>query len=203
MSVKIRKKPPGKPQRPRNVALVLWRLHYHLAVEVEEITEAHERAACGHCKMKWEKWQRFKTTPWFPREWEKLLAKRARRRAYFLEHGHVPNGWTPPDPKDKRTARRPVEAWRWRKKVAPRLIPIKKPWGPGYHRWLAKKLARTRQIKDPERRLRALNELEALMFIKPTGRGRLSGEDYKQLVLRDDPESGGKGDGQFAVCGSN
>ena len=39
-----------------------------------------------------------------------MLAKRKRRFDWFRKHGSVPDGWTPPDPKDPHSRKYPQRA---------------------------------------------------------------------------------------------
>jgi len=40
----------------------------------------------------------------WPRLWGSMLQRRRRRLDYWLEHGAIPEGWTPPDPNNPKTA---------------------------------------------------------------------------------------------------
>ena len=46
----------------------------------------------------------------FQSQWERMLAKRERRFRWFIKHGKVPNGWTPPDPNDPHSRKYPKRA---------------------------------------------------------------------------------------------
>lgn len=92
----------------KHVRLVCWWLVYRVDPARNLIPE-DETAACAHAKMPLERWEATKSD--HPREWEKVLSKRARRRAWLEENGTVPDGWTPPDPSDGRTANRPISAY--------------------------------------------------------------------------------------------
>lgn len=86
-----------------------WRLLYRLDV-TKELDRYDEFEACRRARMAVSVWDLYKAA--YPREWAKLLAKRQRRLAWFLLYGSIPNGWTPPDPKDpRRTSNRPIHAY--------------------------------------------------------------------------------------------
>jgi hypothetical protein len=46
----------------------------------------------------------------FQSQWELMLAKRERRFRWYQKHGKVPDGWTPPDPKDPHSRKYPKRA---------------------------------------------------------------------------------------------
>ena len=58
----------------------------------------------------------FKVLDWardradFKSQWERMLAKRERRFRWYQKHGAVPDGWTPPDPKDPHSRKYPKRA---------------------------------------------------------------------------------------------
>jgi hypothetical protein len=99
-----------RQHRPtRHFRLVCWRLLYHVDVQ-KTLDRPAELVACEHARLPIDKWDAEKVR--CRREWDKLLAKRERRHAWFKAHGSVPDGWTPPDPKDpRRTANRPIRAY--------------------------------------------------------------------------------------------
>jgi hypothetical protein len=89
--------------------LVCWRLLYGVTVE-KVLDRDDEIKACQHSRLDLAQWDEQKAL--CPREWEKLLAKRQRRLLWFRQHGSIPNGWTPPDPKDpRRSANKPIAAF--------------------------------------------------------------------------------------------
>ena len=46
----------------------------------------------------------------FQSQWERMLSKRERRFRWYQKHGKVPDGWTPPDPKDPHSRKYPKRA---------------------------------------------------------------------------------------------
>jgi len=92
----------------RHHRLVCWYLVYRINLETNLQAE-DETAACVHCHLDPLEWNLVKAQ--WPRIWEKVLAKRQRRLDWHLKHGTVPDGWTPPDPKDRRSANRPIAAY--------------------------------------------------------------------------------------------
>jgi hypothetical protein len=101
---------PSARNRPtKHFRLTVWRLLYHVDV-VKSLDRQDEIDACRHGRLDLAKWDEEKTR--CPKQWTKLLAKRQRRLSWFKEYGSVPDGWTPPDPKDPlRTSHRPVHAY--------------------------------------------------------------------------------------------
>lgn len=93
------------PTMSRHTRLVCWWLVYRVDAS-RNLTPEDEAAACAHAKMPLERWLAVRASR--PREWEKVLAKRKRRRAWLRKHGSVPDGWTPPNPRDRRTANIPA-----------------------------------------------------------------------------------------------
>ena len=97
------------PKPTKHFRLVCWHLLYHVDVQ-KSLDRQDEIEACRHARLDLDRWDEQKAL--CPREWEKLLAKRQRRFLWFRQHGSVPNGWTPPDPKDpRRTAHKPIHAY--------------------------------------------------------------------------------------------
>ena len=46
----------------------------------------------------------------FQSQWERMLNKRERRFRWFIRHGSVRDGWTPPDPNDPHSRKYPKRA---------------------------------------------------------------------------------------------
>jgi len=93
----------------KHFRLVCWRLLYHVDVQ-KTLDRQDEVEACRHARLDLDKWDEGKAR--CPKEWAKLLVKRQRRLAWFNEHGKVPKGWTPPDPRDpRRSANKPIAAY--------------------------------------------------------------------------------------------
>jgi hypothetical protein len=66
------------------------------------ITPEIEAAACLRFEIPEWKWKNAKQ--WFPKLLPKVNQKRLRRMEYTLETGKFPpDGWTPPDPKNRST----------------------------------------------------------------------------------------------------
>jgi len=93
----------------KHFRLVCWFLTYRIRPRGTDLAPFIPKA-CQHAKMALEAFEAARQR--WPREFEKVLKKRARRRAYLRAHGHVPADWTPPDPKDRRTANRATAALR-------------------------------------------------------------------------------------------
>ena len=93
----------------KHFRLTCWRLLYHVDVQ-KVLDRQNETDACRHSRLSLDLWDEQKTL--FPQEWAKLLAKRQRRLEWFIKHGSVPDGETPPDPLDpRRTAHEPIHAY--------------------------------------------------------------------------------------------
>jgi hypothetical protein len=101
---------PNAMNRPtKHFRLTTWRLLYGVTVE-KDLDRDDEIKACQHSRLALDQWDEQKVL--CPREWEKLLAKRQRRLLWFRQHGSIPDGWTPPDPKDpRRSLNRPIGAY--------------------------------------------------------------------------------------------
>ena len=101
--------PTARNRPTKHFRLTTWRLLYHVDVQ-KSLDRQDEIDACRHARFDLAKWDEEKAR--CPKEWAKLLAKRQRRLAWFRQHGKVPNGWTPPDPKDpRRSAHKPIHAF--------------------------------------------------------------------------------------------
>ena len=129
---------PNIMNRPiKHFRLVCWRLLYHIDVQ-KSLDRQDEIDACRHARFDLAKWDEEKAR--CPKEWAKLLAKRQRRLAWFRQHGKVPNGWTPPDPKDpRRSAHKPIHAFLARRgysvdefRIRYALVPLARKKG-GHH----------------------------------------------------------------------
>jgi len=95
---------PAQNRPNRRIRLILWWLLYKIPVE-RELTIADELQAAIHCRVPFEEIEHIRTT--YLRQWSTMGIKRVRRRCYFLQHGSIPDGWTPPDPLDRRSRNRP------------------------------------------------------------------------------------------------
>jgi len=101
--------PTGTNKPTKHFRLTCWWLLYKVAIE-KILDSQDEVEACQHSRLNLNVWDEQKAL--FPREWAKVLAKRQRRLAWFRQHGKVPNGWTPPNPRDpRRTAHKPIHAF--------------------------------------------------------------------------------------------
>ena len=87
--------------------LALWWLTYRLHV-LEDINPESEEAARRHCKYSSQDWDQDRVD--FKQQWNRMLAKRKRRFDWLRNHGSVPDGWTPPDPKDPHSRKYPQRA---------------------------------------------------------------------------------------------
>ena len=98
-----------KRRRPctKRFRLALWWLIYRLSV-LDGINRETEELARKHCKYNEADWARDRAD--FQSQWERMLAKRERRFRWFVKHGKVPNGWTPPDPQDPHSRKYPKRA---------------------------------------------------------------------------------------------
>ena len=83
-------------------------MRYRLPV-LDGINKETEELARKHCKYSEEAWARDRAE--FQSQWERMLAKRERRFRWYQKHGKVPDGWTPPDPKDHTPRNIPNERW--------------------------------------------------------------------------------------------
>lgn len=72
---------------------MLYRLP--IKVDLEHQREWQIQAAI-HLKWDMETFDDMKSV--YPRYWQRMLGKRARRLAYAKKHGACPDGWTPPAP---------------------------------------------------------------------------------------------------------
>ena len=100
-----------KPPPSKHFRLVCWWLTYRVPVESEAL-DIHFEAAVTHCRMGL--FEFLAGMRRWPAEFAKVVTKRERRRQWLAVHGSIPQGWTPPDPQDPRTANRPQAAWRAR-----------------------------------------------------------------------------------------
>ncbi len=82
----------------------MWVLLYGVDPR-SEINRAVDIAACDRCRLPLCLFDVWKTQ--FKTHWERLLDKRGRRLAYLLQHGSVPDGWTPPIKSDGRSSNYP------------------------------------------------------------------------------------------------
>src|SRR5207248_269020 len=98
----------GEMKPTRHLRLVLWFLLHKIHPQVE-LTREHELLACEHCRMPIASLDQSKTD--FPNLWERLYAKRQRRLDYLLLHRSIPEGWTPPNPLERRSRNVPIGAW--------------------------------------------------------------------------------------------
>ena len=87
--------------------LALWWLLYRLPV-LDGVNKGTEELARKHCKYSKQDWARDRTD--FQSQWERMLSKREWRFRWFIKHGKVPNGWTPPDPNDPHSRKYPKRA---------------------------------------------------------------------------------------------
>jgi hypothetical protein len=91
------KMPTMKPSQPdKRIRLALWLMLYRLPEEADLEHDHRWQVACArHLKWDMEKFNALKRD--FPRHWQRMLDKRARRLAYARDHGgYCPEGWTPP-----------------------------------------------------------------------------------------------------------
>jgi hypothetical protein len=92
--------------------LVQWWLLHRVPID-EIITPEIEASACRRFKIPEWKWKEAKKR--FPNLLLKVNQKRLRRMEYVLETGKLPpNGWTPPDPKNRSAQNVPSYASFWK-----------------------------------------------------------------------------------------
>jgi hypothetical protein len=92
--------------------LVQWWLVHRVPIDVI-VTPEVEAAACSRFKIPLAAWEEAKRR--FPRLLVKVNEKRLRRMEYVLATGKLPpNGWTPPDPKNRSTQNVPPYAQFWK-----------------------------------------------------------------------------------------
>ena len=88
-------------QPVKRMKLIQWWLLHRVPIDMI-ITPQIEAAACMRFKIPEWKWEEAKKR--FPRLLPKVNQKRLRRMEYFLGTGKLPpNGWRPPDPKNRST----------------------------------------------------------------------------------------------------
>jgi hypothetical protein len=92
--------------------LIQWWLVHRVPIDMI-ITPTVEAAACARFKVPEWKWEEAKKR--FPSLLPKVNQKRLRRMEYTLETGKFPpDGWTPPDPKNRSTQNAPPYASFWK-----------------------------------------------------------------------------------------
>jgi hypothetical protein len=92
--------------------LIQWWLVHRVPID-EIITPEIEAAACRRFKIPVWKWEEAKKR--FPNLLPKVNQKRLRRMDYVLATGKLPpQGWTPPDPKNRSTQNVPPYAAFWK-----------------------------------------------------------------------------------------
>jgi hypothetical protein len=92
--------------------LIQWWLVHRVPIDLT-ITPKIEAAACIRFKIPEWKWEEAKKR--FPDLLQKVNQKRLRRTEYVLATGKLPpNGWTPPDPKNRSTQNVPPYAQFWK-----------------------------------------------------------------------------------------
>jgi hypothetical protein len=92
--------------------LIQWWLVHRVRIDMI-ITPPVEAAACARFKIPELKWEEAKQR--FPSLLPKVNQKRLRRMEYALETGTFPpNGWTPPDPKNRSTRNAPPYLQFWK-----------------------------------------------------------------------------------------
>jgi hypothetical protein len=97
---------PSPNRAPRDFGLVLWCLVHRIKVQIEELTPEMIEAVREHCKMSPERFALCRER--HPEAWANMLARRARRRRWWSEHGRIDPGWTPPDPSRPHTKSNPA-----------------------------------------------------------------------------------------------
>lgn len=183
-----------KPQmvKPkRNHKLLLWFLTYKVPAD-ESLTEAWIESARLHCKMKPEVLSDFRTSK-YARWWAAMNDKRARRLAWFKEHGQAPrDGWTPGIPAKAKAV---AAMMRYRKTIAPLKSKVKKrPQAQSMK--LENRLKAARRCRASHTKMAALNDVEARLVMKWKAEdGTLTLDDYAALksgTLPDDQYSRNK-----------
>ena len=82
---------------------IAWALVHRVPV-LAEVTRGDLEIACTWFRMPVAEWEALARSQ--PALRANVEAERARRRAWALEHGSVPDGWTPPDPLRPKTTQR-------------------------------------------------------------------------------------------------
>jgi len=91
------------PRLNKRVRLALWWLLYRLPMDVDLDKKTYwtenfwKEKARVHLKLDREAIMVIEAS--YPRQWQRMLAKRRRRLKYAQDHGgYCPKGWTPPAP---------------------------------------------------------------------------------------------------------
>jgi hypothetical protein len=93
-------KPIARPKPPRDLSLLLWQLTYATPWN-KELSEEDIEAARQHCRMKPERLTALREPIW-KWQWELMLGRRARRRAWAKANQQPPpSGWAPPSPGER------------------------------------------------------------------------------------------------------
>ena len=80
----------------KRVRLALWWMLYRVPIDVDAGSRRDWQIRCA-AHIKWDMETFNDMTRVFPRHWQRMLDKRARRLAYAKDHGgECPSGWTPP-----------------------------------------------------------------------------------------------------------
>jgi hypothetical protein len=86
-----------QPLPNRRIRLALWFMLYRVPLDVDIGNDFGWQVSCAnHLKLHWKTFEALRTD--FPRHWQRMLDKRARRLAYARKHGGCPPGWTPNAP---------------------------------------------------------------------------------------------------------
>ena len=91
------------PKLDKRAQLVAWALVHRVPV-LAEVTPGDLARACAWFRLPVSNWEALALSQ--TALLANVEAKRARRRAWALEHGSVPDGWTPPDPLRPKTKQR-------------------------------------------------------------------------------------------------
>jgi len=181
-------KPIRKAAKPRDLGLLLHALTYRVPVE-QKITEDWIETARKHCRMKPERLAEIQGKD-HARFWQYMEDKRARRLAWLKDTGDMPPyGWTPPRPGEPDHTNAVHAMKVYRKTVAK--LKAKQRRNPNaqsqklFNRYLA-----TRKIRSTNRRLEALNDVEARLVLQwKIESGDVTLDDYQALksaMLPDD-----------------
>ena len=85
------------PLPDKRIRLALWLVLYGLPIDADVENDGRWQDACAkHLKWDWRIFAAIRQD--FPRHWQRMLDKRARRLAYAKKHGGCPPGWTPSAP---------------------------------------------------------------------------------------------------------
>ncbi len=181
----------AKPIKPRDVGLLLWCLLHRVPVEVDPLTEQWIEVARKHVRMSPERLAEIRTGPLHV-YWDRMLEKRARRLAYFREHGYVPPRWTPLEPGEQDRSASVLALRLYWKRVRPIIAKMRKHPDTQQQKLMTRYL-HTKRLKAKARKLAALgNVLVRLAMQWEAQTGKLTLQDYlafARAIIEDRPKA--------------